>query len=302
MGWRRIDLIRRTAPVTAIFPTRFTRAFSHLCMKHFEICSATPMNWSLTAPLARTSPPRRNSSIPTCIRPEGATLTSPGQRPGNSATPTCIRPEGATLTSPGQRPGNSSAPTFISPERASLPMPQSLSKVLVHLIFSTKHREPLIIPEIRSRLHAYMVGILDNLKSPSLQTITGRLHFRRSSGSFWSDTRSRMTSDMCGIKSTRMCAISRFAPPGRLIGTRGERRVPPLQGGECSVGTLSQGVALGYRVVAPLARRRAGAAVVVPWARPNSTPTGCNSSAWGNAPGTPATCIPSPERAIFAMS
>jgi putative transposase len=49
-------------------------------------------------------------------------------------------------------------------------MPQSLSKVLVHLIFSTKHREPLIRPEIRPRLHAYLVGILENLKSPSLQT------------------------------------------------------------------------------------------------------------------------------------
>ncbi len=49
-------------------------------------------------------------------------------------------------------------------------MPQSLSRVLVHLIFSTKHREPLIALEIRPRLHAYIVGILDNLKSPSLQT------------------------------------------------------------------------------------------------------------------------------------
>ncbi len=49
-------------------------------------------------------------------------------------------------------------------------MPQSLSKVLVHLIFGTKHREPLIAPEIRSPLHAYIVGILDNLNSPSLQT------------------------------------------------------------------------------------------------------------------------------------
>ncbi len=49
-------------------------------------------------------------------------------------------------------------------------MPQSLSKVLVHLIFSTKHREPLIRPEVRPRLHAYLVGILDHLKSPSLQT------------------------------------------------------------------------------------------------------------------------------------
>ena len=49
-------------------------------------------------------------------------------------------------------------------------MPQSLSKVLVHLIFSTKHREPLIGLEIRPRLHAYLVGILADLKSPSLQT------------------------------------------------------------------------------------------------------------------------------------
>jgi putative transposase len=49
-------------------------------------------------------------------------------------------------------------------------MPQSLSKVLVHLIFSTKNREPNIPEVIRPRLHAYLVGILDNLKSPSLQT------------------------------------------------------------------------------------------------------------------------------------
>jgi REP element-mobilizing transposase RayT len=49
-------------------------------------------------------------------------------------------------------------------------MPQSLSKVLVHLVFSTKHREPFIDPVIRPRLHAYIVGILDHLKSPSIQT------------------------------------------------------------------------------------------------------------------------------------
>jgi putative transposase len=35
-------------------------------------------------------------------------------------------------------------------------MPQSLSKILVHLIFSTKQREPLIAPIIRPRLHAYV--------------------------------------------------------------------------------------------------------------------------------------------------
>ena len=49
-------------------------------------------------------------------------------------------------------------------------MPQSLSKILVHLIFSTKHREPTITDELRPRLHAYLIGILNNLECPSLQT------------------------------------------------------------------------------------------------------------------------------------
>ncbi|HOY58679.1 MAG TPA: IS200/IS605 family transposase [Verrucomicrobiota bacterium] len=49
-------------------------------------------------------------------------------------------------------------------------MPQSLSKILAHLIFSTKHRQPTINDAVRPHLHAYLVGILDNLKCPSLQT------------------------------------------------------------------------------------------------------------------------------------
>lgn len=49
-------------------------------------------------------------------------------------------------------------------------MPQSLSRVLVHLIFSTKNREPMIGTDIRPRLHGYIVGILEHLKSPSIQT------------------------------------------------------------------------------------------------------------------------------------
>ena len=49
-------------------------------------------------------------------------------------------------------------------------MPQSLSRVLIHVVFSTKYRAPLITPEIRPRLHAYMAGTLHNLGCPSLQT------------------------------------------------------------------------------------------------------------------------------------
>jgi putative transposase len=48
-------------------------------------------------------------------------------------------------------------------------MPQSLSRVLVHLIFSTKHRVPALPPEIRPELHAYFVGILRGIDCAALQ-------------------------------------------------------------------------------------------------------------------------------------
>jgi len=38
-------------------------------------------------------------------------------------------------------------------------MPQSLSKILIHLIFSTKLRYPYICEEIIHELHSYMAGI-----------------------------------------------------------------------------------------------------------------------------------------------
>ena len=47
-------------------------------------------------------------------------------------------------------------------------MAQSLAKIVVHLIFSTKNRRPLILPEVREALEGYLVGALGNLDSPSL--------------------------------------------------------------------------------------------------------------------------------------
>jgi putative transposase len=47
-------------------------------------------------------------------------------------------------------------------------MGQSLAKNLVHLIFSTKHREAWLTPNLRSGLHAYLGGILRDLHSPTL--------------------------------------------------------------------------------------------------------------------------------------
>jgi len=41
-----------------------------------------------------------------------------------------------------------------------LKVPQSLIKVYVHLVFSTKYRMPLIPDDIRREMHAYMGGVL----------------------------------------------------------------------------------------------------------------------------------------------
>jgi putative transposase len=42
-------------------------------------------------------------------------------------------------------------------------MSQSLAKIYIHLIFSTKNRERCLPDEIRLKLHAYMGGILSGL-------------------------------------------------------------------------------------------------------------------------------------------
>ncbi len=50
-------------------------------------------------------------------------------------------------------------------------MPQSLSKIAIHLIFSTKNRQRVLVyPDLRNELEAYIIGILCNLKSPSIMT------------------------------------------------------------------------------------------------------------------------------------
>src|SRR5947209_6374910 len=47
-------------------------------------------------------------------------------------------------------------------------MPQSLAAIYVHLIYSTKNRQPLILPGIEEELRKYHAGILRNLDSPMI--------------------------------------------------------------------------------------------------------------------------------------
>ncbi len=51
-------------------------------------------------------------------------------------------------------------------------MAQSLSKILLHTVFSTKHREPRIPPDLQAELHAYMAGILRDCGCPVLEINT----------------------------------------------------------------------------------------------------------------------------------
>ncbi len=43
-------------------------------------------------------------------------------------------------------------------------MGQSLVKNYIHIVFSTKHREPFIYPPVEAELHAYLGGICKNLE------------------------------------------------------------------------------------------------------------------------------------------
>jgi putative transposase len=48
-------------------------------------------------------------------------------------------------------------------------MPQSLSRILVHLIFSTKNRVPVLAPAIRAELYPYLATVLRDNDCPMLR-------------------------------------------------------------------------------------------------------------------------------------
>ncbi len=69
-------------------------------------------------------------------------------------------------------------PPYNRPERACLIMPQSLARVYIHLVFSTKKRRPYLIKAIRPSLHAYIGAVLKNMEcSPvSINSVEDHIH------------------------------------------------------------------------------------------------------------------------------
>ena len=47
-------------------------------------------------------------------------------------------------------------------------MPQSVVRNGVHLVFSTKHREPFITPDLAPRFHTYLAGTLRGIDCPAI--------------------------------------------------------------------------------------------------------------------------------------
>ncbi len=49
-------------------------------------------------------------------------------------------------------------------------MPQSLAQIYLHIVFSTKNREPFLVDlDIRARVHAHLATVCHTLGSPALQ-------------------------------------------------------------------------------------------------------------------------------------
>ena len=48
-------------------------------------------------------------------------------------------------------------------------MGQSLVKNYLHIVFSTKHRQPMIVPSIEEELYKYISGICRSLESPAIR-------------------------------------------------------------------------------------------------------------------------------------
>src|SRR5437764_13269011 len=57
-------------------------------------------------------------------------------------------------------------------------MPQSLSKVIIHIIFSTKDREPWLDRDVRPRMHAYIATICRDSDAEALHVggVADHLH------------------------------------------------------------------------------------------------------------------------------
>jgi REP element-mobilizing transposase RayT len=96
----------------------------------------------------------------------------------SAACPEGYARRGRNILAHGQRPGKINRAFYSKPQRGVVQnvtpkpkgdtMPQSLARILVHIVFSTKHRQPLIKSEIENELFPYMASIFRAYESPAI--------------------------------------------------------------------------------------------------------------------------------------
>lgn len=70
-------------------------------------------------------------------------------------------------------------------------MPQSLSRVIIHIIFTTKDREAWLDRDVRPRMHAYV----------ATKSTIAPIVFKRSIATFCANAALNSTNPMCGIEA-----------------------------------------------------------------------------------------------------
>ena len=95
---------------------------------------------------------------------EGVIHTSPG---GVHAAFCHCRPKACLIIFPEQVLDVELTTLWNDPVPSTIFMPQSLSQVILHIVFSTKERRPWLDAEIRSRIHAYLATVCRDCDCPA---------------------------------------------------------------------------------------------------------------------------------------
>jgi putative transposase len=99
--------------------------------------------------------------------PDGNLTTSIFAWPSSTPKALYLKAQGRAA-----HPGERGEGTLFTPKgfHQEHPMPQSLAQIYLHIVFSTKNRQPFLLDQtIRDEMHQYLGGACNNLDSPVLR-------------------------------------------------------------------------------------------------------------------------------------
>lgn len=129
-----------------------------------------------------------------------------------------LSPKGAVYLSPGRRPGSGRRTCFKAPalkgRATSICMGPSLSKLHLHFVFSSKHREPLRLPPRQGSLNAHWATFLTNQDSPAVKIGGASHHVHILSGGLVSTPFQGWVSELPPVDPGRCPGLEWIAPSG----------------------------------------------------------------------------------------